>query len=347
MFAVLGQWLLLVAATCRLMIIAVKVQDLRVGMYVILPLSWFKHSFIKNQFLITDEDQLRKILKSELNEVKIDTSKGAAVQEVELITHEASPPPVLPEEWNPKKNINDELKDAVDSKNLSSDKKAAIVYKSSLELMNKILDNPTSEVIGEGKEGISTIVDLILSDEETSTRLLDITSHDFYTYTHSVNVGILSVSLSKLLYKGSDKHDIRELGAGFFLHDLGKVRVDPAIINKPGRLNDAEMFQMRIHPYQSYKILKETKNLTEEAKVIALQHHERDDGTGYPRKLQGDEIHEYGRICCIADVFDALTAERSYKKAMSTFKALKIMKEEMLGHFHKDIFQNFVKLFKL
>ncbi|MCH7552016.1 HD-GYP domain-containing protein, partial [Patescibacteria group bacterium] len=170
--------------------------------------------------------------------------------------------------------------------------------------------------------------------------------HDFYTYTHSVNVGILSVSLSKNLYKGSTDHNMHELGAGFFLHDLGKVRVDPAIINKPGRLTEKEMQQMRIHPYQSYKILEETNHLTKEAKVIALQHHEREDGTGYPKRLKGDEIHDYGRICCIADVFDALTATRSYKKAMSPFEALKIMKEEMLGFFHKEIFGNFVLLFK-
>jgi len=212
--------------------------------------------------------------------------------------------------------------------------------------MNRLLENPTSKAIGEGKKGIANVVDMILSDNETSSRLMDITSHDFYTYSHSVNVGILSVLLSKKLYTGSTDHDMHKLGAGFFLHDLGKVRVDPAIINKPGRLTEAEMFQMRIHPYQSYKILKETDHLTEEAKIIALQHHERDDGTGYPRRLRGDEIHEYGWICCIADVFDALTAKRSYKKAKKPIEALKIMKEEMLGHFNKKIFQNFVKLFQ-
>jgi HD-GYP domain-containing protein (c-di-GMP phosphodiesterase class II) len=138
---------------------------------------------------------------------------------------------------------------------------------------------------------------------------------------------------------------MHELGAGFFLHDLGKVRVDPAIINKRGSLNEEEMKKVRIHPYQSYLMLKEANQLSNECSIIALQHHEREDGKGYPKGLKHDEIHTYGRICCIADVFDALTAERSYKAKLTAFEALKIMKEEMLDHFHKEIFEEFVLLF--
>ncbi len=326
------------------MIVTVKVKELRIGMFVELPGSWFKHSFLKNRFIIESKEDLNKIIESGLKEISIDTSLGHAVQEIESISHE-TPPVKPPDEWKPDKDINDELKEAIHDKHLPPEKKAKAVYKNSIDLMSKLLESPTAEAIGEGKEGITHVVDLILKDDDTTSYLMDITSHDFYTYTHSVNVGILSVSLAKKLYKGSNKHDMHELGAGFFLHDLGKTQVDPAIINKPGRLNDAEMFQMRIHPYQSYKILKETKHLTEEAKVIAMQHHERDDGTGYPRRLKGNEIHDYGRICCIADVFDALTAKRSYKKAKKPLEALKIMKEEMIGHFNKEIFKNFIILF--
>ncbi len=92
-------------------------------------------------------------------------------------------------------------------------------------------------------------------------------------------------------------------------------------------------------------MLKEANQLSNECSIIALQHHEREDGNGYPKGLKHDEIHTYGRICCIADVFDALTAERSYKAKLTAFEALKIMKEEMLDHFHKEIFEEFVLLF--
>lgn len=103
---------------------------------------------------------------------------------------------------------------------------------------------------------------------------------------------------------------------------------------------------MRIHPYQSYKILAETDQLSEECRIIAMQHHEREDGKGYPRRLRGDDIHVYGRIGCIADVYDALTAERSYKPSLSPFDALRVMRDEMINHFRKDVFEQFVLLFR-
>jgi len=76
-----------------------------------------------------------------------------------------------------------------------------------------------------------------------------------------------------------------------------------------------------------------------------MQHHEREGCSGYPKGLKGDQIHPHGRVCCTADVYDALTAERSYKTKLSSFEALKVMKDKMLNHFHKDIFEKFVLLF--
>jgi len=151
--------------------------------------------------------------------------------------------------------------------------------------------------------------------------------------------------LAKELFKKSDAHDMHELGAAFFLHDIGKVRVDPAITKKPGKLTEQEMIQMRTHAAVGYDILSEAKNITEECKIIVTQHHEREDGTGYPLGLKGGEIHTYGRICCIADVFDALTAERTYKQRLNTFYALKLMKKKMLNHFQREMFEKFVLLF--
>ena len=103
---------------------------------------------------------------------------------------------------------------------------------------------------------------------------------------------------------------------------------------------------MRIHPYQGYKMLRDAEALSEESRIIVMEHHEMFDGGGYPRRLRGDEIHIYGRICCIADVFDALTAERSYKQAMTPFEALRLMRDKMPHHFDKALFSTFVSLFR-
>ena len=251
-----------------------------------------------------------------------------------------------PAKWNPKNLVPGELLAAIQDQLLDPQTKAKAVYKHSLDMMSRLLESPTVENIHTSKEAISSITNLILSDDATAYNMLRITSHDFYTYTHSVNVGVTAIMLAKELFQHSDNHDLEELGAGFFLHDLGKVNVDSRIINKPGRLTDEEMNQMRAHPYQGYKLLKSANALSEECKFIVMQHHELNDGTGYPKHLKGDDIHIYGRICHLADVFDALTAERSYKRAMTKYEALKLMRDQMHNHFNRELFESFVLLFK-
>jgi len=362
----------------------IHIKDLKIGMYVVLPSSWHKPPFMRHDFKITSQGQIKQISDYGLSTVVIDVEKSA---EKKIVTPVLSPPapiaeekplsaePVVVEEkekivaaekpacvvlvtpvkedtastppavWEPGKLVPAELHEAIHDKKMEPEKKSKIVYQCSLDIMGKLFDDPKTENIKEAKAGIAEIVDLVISDDATSSALLKITSYDYYTYTHSVNVGVFSVLLAKALFKKSDAHNMHELGAGFFLHDIGKVRIDPAIINKPGKLTDEEMNTMRTHPDQGYQILSETNALTEECKIIVLQHHERQDGTGYPKKLNGDEIHPYGRICSIADVYDALTAERSYQQKRDTFTALKLMKEKLIHHFNQDMFEKFVLLF--
>jgi len=172
-----------------------------------------------------------------------------------------------------------------------------------------------------------------------------IANHDYYTYNHSVNVGFLAIALAKTVFRHADNHDLHALGAGFSLHDLGKVNVN--IINKPARLSDEEMREMKRHPALDYTLLHETKQMTEELKMIVLQHHKKMNGAGYPRGLQDKDIHIYGRICAIADVLDALTTNRPYRQPMSLFDALMFMKSEMApNRRQKELYEKFVPLFK-
>ena len=331
------------------MLKTIKSSELDVGMYVTLPSSWMGHSFLKGSFIIKSQDDVKRIIDNGINEVSIDTARGLSFPNVDIISHASDEPlrehHFAPVTWNPEQLIPADLNAALKDKTMPEEKKARIIYQSSVQMMQRLLEDPKAENIREVKKEISEIVDVIISDDKTALQMLTITGHDFYTYTHSVNVGVLGVMLSKALFKNTSAHDMYELGAGFFLHDLGKIRVDPAIINKREKLTEDEMKKMRIHPYQSYKILVEANQLSEECRIIALQHHEREDGKGYPRRLHGEEIHVYGRIGCIADVYDALTAERSYKPKLSPFEALRVMKEEMSNHFEKDLFEKFVLLF--
>ncbi|MGR3177330.1 MAG: HD-GYP domain-containing protein [Candidatus Anammoxibacter sp.] len=249
-------------------------------------------------------------------------------------------------EWNPKEFMPPELVDAFKDENLPPNNRAKVVHDYSVELMKNLFKDPTANTITASKKGISEIVNIILNEDDTAKSLTKLVSHDFYTYTHSVNVGIKGMLLTKILYKGTDKKKLQELGAGFFLHDLGKVNISPEIINKPGIFTEKEMATMRTHPELGYDILNATKHLTEEAWIITMQHHERDDGNGYPHKLEGEDIHPYARICTIADVYDALTSKRPYKKKKLPVFALKIMYEEMATPFNKELLENFISLFK-
>jgi HD-GYP domain-containing protein (c-di-GMP phosphodiesterase class II) len=316
-------------------------KDLKVGMYINLPHAWRAHPFLRNSFTITSKEQIMKIINFGITEVNIDVHKGIAADDV------------LKEVVEPEKDFSKEadivpeqLKEVIADKKMSPESKAQAVHWHSVNMMSKLFDTPNKENIGQFKEGIVGVVDLILDDNATNHYLLNLTAHDYNTYVHSVNVGVLAVSLAKVLFAKSDHHDLHALGAGFFLHDIGKVYIDEAIINKPGKLTEEEMNEMRKHPSMGFKLLNETKQINEESRLIVLQHHERVNGTGYPQKMRGNEIHIYGRICSVADVFDALVSKRPYKKKLEPFQALKVMKDEMLDHFHTDIFEKFVLLFK-
>jgi HD-GYP domain-containing protein (c-di-GMP phosphodiesterase class II) len=323
---------------------AMRVDDLQIGMYVILPASWFKHPFITGEFIVKSQDQIDRIRECGFDNIFIDTAKGIAPSAPGSKGH-SDTLMIPPQKWDPEELVPAELKEAIRNKSLPPEKKSQIVYQSSLQIMKRLLDDPKVENIKAAKQGIAEIVDVIIADDATSYRLLKITSHDFNTYTHSVNVGVLSVLLAKALIKGSDAHDMHELGAGLFLHDIGKVRIDPSILNKPGRLTDEERHIIREHPLYGYDILSETNQLSEECKIIVMQHHEKENGSGYPHGLKGEDIHLYGRICRLADVYDSLTSDRAYRQRLNTFNALKLMKEELQDNFHKELFDKFVLLF--
>ncbi len=331
-----------------------NVSDLRVGMYVELPSSWLSHDFLTNSFKISNENELARLRKQGLDEVTVDYSKSdpSTVDASPKVDASKSEQPIAdpkdeqpPGKWSSDQLMTADLRNLLEDSRLPPQEKSVAVYQHSVSMMEQLLEFPSIDNIKASKDAIYAISDMVLREDDTAENLLKITSHDFYTYTHSVNVGLTSIMLSKELFRHSDAHDLQELAAGFFLHDLGKIKIDPDVLNKPGRLNDLEYQHIKTHPYQGYKILQQADELSPECSVIVMQHHEYVDGTGYPRRLKDKEIHLYGKICAIADVFDALTAERSYKKAMKPFDALKLMKQELVDHFDGELFRRFVQLF--
>ncbi len=185
----------------------------------------------------------------------------------------------------------------------------------------------------------------IMNNQVLLNDLFSITEHDFSTYTHSVNVGIFATSLAIHFFKGDStigNIQLERQSYGYFLHDVGKSRVPLEILRKRGKLNQDEWAVMKKHPEWGYTILMETGHLTDEAAYISMQHHEQPDGSGYPFGMK--DIHPCARICAVADIFDALTSARPYKKAMRPFEAIDIIKKEAFTEFDHNLLSTFIKM---
>ena len=312
----------------------VKTEDLAVGMYVILDEKPDSISFLEDSFRIASEDQLEELISSGIGEVRIDMGQS-------------DPDSLPPPEIAPVDIIAAELRETLQQPSIPPRANASAIYRHSLRLMEHLLAKPSAKNIAQGKGIICDIVDQIVADDEMANFMVLIMPHDDHTYTHSANVGVLSILLAKRALKDSSDYDLIELGAGFFLHDLGKTQIPAHILSKPGKLTPAEWELVRMHPASGEKMLAATNVWTEECSRILLQHHEREDGTGYPQGLSGDGIDLSAQICRIADIYDALTSRRPYRAApvLTPFHALQAMKARMVNHYNADIFKVFVSLF--
>lgn len=186
----------------------------------------------------------------------------------------------------------------------------------------------------------AAMVSDIATRSSNLVQLTDIRVHDEYTFAHSVNVAMLSGMLGRLAHLPEGQ--IQELTLGGLLHDLGKIIVPPEILNKRGRLTKNEFDIIKHHPEAGFaKIRSMSLPDAHMLGIMAMQHHEHMDGTGYPGRRKDREIHAYGRICAIADVYDALTSSRPYKKAYSPAVAYHIMSNCSEGHFDRSLLKLF------
>jgi len=226
---------------------------------------------------------------------------------------------------------------------VQEEKKAGILYETSTHLVKDVLSNPTyGENIQRSKDLVANTVGYILKGREAFLNLLKITSFDYYTYTHSVNVCTFAIALAQQL-GFHDETFLHELGVGALLHDVGKSKISERILNKRSALNQIEFEIMKKHPQWGVDILEETKAIPETSFYPVLQHHERGDRRGYPSSIALDEMHIFSRIVAIVDSFDAMTTERVYQKAMSTFPAMKVLFSRK-GAYDEQVLRAFLEL---
>jgi HD-GYP domain len=173
------------------------------------------------------------------------------------------------------------------------------------------------------KNNLYNLVDEIVRNQRVPLRFTEIRFHNDYIYSHMVNVCIIAVKIG--LQIGYNQLKLAELAIGALLHDVGMTKVSAEILTRIGGLTSEEMRQVQQHSKDGYELLRQIPGLSAVSANVAYQHHERINGTGYPRGLSGEDIHEFARITAVADVFDAMTTEKIYSHAKSVIDTLKFV----------------------
>ena len=301
--------------------------------------SWMSHPFWRASFILKDPKDIRRILDSGIEEVWIDTGKGLDVdpgqskEEVEAqIDHElsaaASPAADMPE----RVSLPEEVQRAA---KICARSKEAVISMFQEARMGKAIE--AASALGLVEE----INASILRNQRALISIARLKRADDYTYMHSVAVCGLMLALAQQLKL--DPQQTREAGLAGLLHDIGKMAIPLEVLNKPGRLTDAEFALIKTHPEEGHKMLLEGSAIADSVLDVCLHHHEKADAGGYPQRLGGEGISLFAKMCAVCDVYDAVTSDRPYKKGWDPAEAVRKMAEWSHSHFQNSVFQAFVK----
>ena len=317
----------------------VDASQLKVGMYIHdLSCDWMTHPFIRNRFLLSSEDEIRKILNAGIHDVVIDSAKGLDVQDApslaeaqaaterEIVEIAAKTPVVT------RVSLGDEMRRAVQIRHQASTLVRTVMQDARL---GKAIELDQVEPV------VQSITESILRNPGALVGLLRIKTKDDYTFLHSVSVCTLLVAFCRSRNIAADV--THQAGLGGLLHDTGKALVPDAILNKPGPLTDEEFAIVKRHPRDGYDILRKTPEVGPIPLDITLHHHERRDGSGYPARQANEQISELAQMAAIVDVYDAITADRCYHKGMSAAAALRKIYEWSKFHFNPQYAQEFMR----
>lgn len=321
----------------------IATSELQIGMYIQkLGGSWIQHPFVRSSFLLTEPNDIKRIKEAGIKELWIDDEKGEITkaaepsdssQKIDSPTAQQTAPNKTHSEIkasNASSSIENEIERA---RKLCQDAKPQIMSMFNDIRLGKAIDPKTTlPLVGE-------IDSLVQRNSAAILSVARLKTHDDYTYMHSVAVCALMLSLANQM--GLDKEQTRLAGIGGLMHDLGKAAMPLEILNKPGKLSDAEYLVMKKHTIVGAKILQDS-GAEPEVIDIALNHHEKINGTGYPNQLPAEKISLLARMAAICDVYDAVTSERAYKKPWEPANTIREM-AKWEGHFDKQIFNSFVK----
>ncbi|MFS0781488.1 HD-GYP domain-containing protein [Bacillus sp. 1P06AnD] len=227
-------------------------------------------------------------------------------------------------------------------------------YRQKLQTIAKTVDEASSQIEGifdfvkrtdslpieEIKKEIIPVLEEVTDIPHVYHLFKELHSKDEYTYRHNICVGVIAGLIGKWL--GMEGQKLQDLELAGLLHDIGKTKIPGYILTKPGKLTEHEYAEMKKHTVYGYQLIKKSEELPEEIALVALQHHERENGSGFPFRLTGAKIHPFAKIIAVADVFHALSSERVYKPAFPFYQVIAQMNDGMLGQFDPTVLTIFI-----
>lgn len=311
----------------------VSIRDIKLGMFVV-AVTKPKNDIHFKPGLISSEATFRALRSIGVEEVRIDLSRSKHQTEALLENPESNLAPVDEPEQT-------ELTADEAHEQRQHTKK---LYAEAKLLQTKLLDslkNGETVDIAPLEEMADELVDSIFKNPDAMIYLSRIREKDTYLMEHSLNVGMLLANFGR--YLGLSRLVIKELLVGGLLHDTGKIMIPDEILHKPGKLTFDEFEIMKRHVKYGIQFLDKSEGISEVMRTVAANHHERLDGLGYPNGLKGDELCLISRVSTIVDVYDALTADRCYKKGMPSTTAFRILLEGAGSQFDPILVKKFIK----
>ncbi|HHF2955342.1 TPA: HD-GYP domain-containing protein [Vibrio diabolicus] len=318
--------------------IKIALADVGVGMFVT-AIEHNKRVNLANAGRISSPEGIKKLTTSGVKYVWVDQTLSSQKCVFKPVDESIV---AVEEEREPKSSDFSKVQRAYRSRDVQH-KRAKKLIAEAKDLAQKLL-NQTFEgkiiEVDEVEAWADDVIESVFIDSDALQCVSALRKKDSYLLEHSVNVACLLVSFGK--YLGLDKQTLKQLAIGGIIHDVGKIKVDDKILHKPAKLTPEEFEHMKLHQVFAGEIILHVKGLSDVSRDVCLMHHEKLDGNGYPRGLKGDEIPIHGRMSCIVDIYDALTADRCYKKGMSSAEAFKILLSLTPFHLDADLVYKFI-----
>ena len=342
-------------------LVEIPIDKVRLGMFIQLDLSWFKHPFLRSSFMLSHPKEVEVLLGLGLGSVKYDPEKSVNQEAAVSGTEKSIAAKPVPESPDSPASDADGSPDGSDvylefiterkqrrihflntrRKNLVKQEQEYKFALNQVAGVMKDIEAGNEKGMEAADKLMDHVVNVMLQDTETIVHLMNLSDKDNVTYFHSLNVSILSLIVGRKL--GLSRSELHELGLGGVLHDIGKLKIPKRVWLKKTPLTKAEEQFLHLHPQYGVSLISSFPNATKEVLDVVFQHHERRNGKGYPQGLKEDQISYFAKIAAIADVYDNLTNRGLEDRFFTPHESLSFIYTRYKDELSRDVTLTFIK----